>query len=140
MAQFVEFISNHLILFFLFVVILSLLIKNLLADFGKGSGIVDTTEATRLINREDAVILDIRDKAEFKKGHIINALNIPMSELDSRSSELQKYQDQPVIVCCQGGLTSNTATSLLKKSGLSNVLRLRGGLDSWKQANLPLTS
>lgn len=140
MAQLGEFISNHLILVVLFLVALGLLIRNLMGDFGKGGKAIDSHEATRLINRENAVILDIRGQAEFNKGHIINAVNIPTSELETRVSELQKYQDRPVIICCQTGMTASPAITILNKSGLSRVLRLRGGIDSWKQEHLPLAN
>ncbi len=140
MEQFAEFITNHLVLSILFVVISSLLIKNLLTDFTQGGSSVEASEATRLINRENAVLLDIRPTAEFSDGHIINATNIPFSDFDNRTSELEKFRDRPIIICCKTGTSASLAAASLKKLGFENIQRLKGGIEGWKHASLPLAS
>ena len=140
MEQFAEFITNHLVLSVLFVVILSLLIKNLLTDFTQGGSSVESSEATRLINRESAIMLDIRNSAEFSDGHILNAINIPFSEFDKRSAELEKLRDHPVIICCKTGTSASLAVTALNKLGFEKTYRLKGGIEGWKHASLPLAS
>lgn len=140
MAQLVEFITNHLVLSVLFIVILSLLIKNLLTDFTQGGSSVEASEATRLMNRENAIMLDIRNTAEFSDGHILNATNIPFSEFDNRTNDLEKIRNKPVIVCCKTGTSASLAVAALNKLGFENIYRLKGGIEGWKNASLPLAS
>lgn len=135
-----EFITNHLVLVLLFVIILFMLIKILLTDLIQGGSHIDATEATRLINREDAIVLDIRDSAEFTQGHIISAVNIPFADLSNQINKLDQYRNKPVIICCRTGMTAGTAIGILKKSGIEKIYRLKGGIDGWKHANLPLAT
>ncbi len=140
MEQFSEFVTNHMVLSVLFVVILTLLIKNLLDDVAQGASSVDPSEATRLLNRENAVVVDIRSSDEFSEGHILNASNIPYSEFEIRTAELEKLRDRPIIICCKTGTATNVAIASLKKMGFENLYRLKGGIDNWKHASLPLAT
>jgi len=140
MAQLAEFITNHLVLSVLFIVVLSLLINNFVTDFRQGGASIEASEATRLMNRENAIMLDIRNKSEFSDGHILNATNIPFSEFDNRTSDLEKLRNQPVIICCKTGTTASLAASALNKLGFEKSYRLKGGIEGWKQASLPLAT
>lgn len=104
------------------------------------SGVADLTpsEAVMLINREHAVMLDVRNAVEFASGHVPDARNIPLADLESRLGELAKYKDQPVLVNCQGGVRSISACAVLKKGGFTRVYNLDGGVNAWAQAKLPL--
>jgi rhodanese-related sulfurtransferase len=124
----------------MFVVISSLLVKNLFSDFTQGGSSVDTSEATRLINREDAILLDIRSIAEFSEGHILNAINIPFTDLDNRTSELEKFRDRAIIIYCKTGVSAGQAATSLNKLSFKKIHRLKGGIENWKQANLPLAT
>ena len=99
---------------------------------------VGTTEAVLLINRRDAVVLDVRDAAEYKSGHITNARNVPEAEIDARGKELDKLKAKPVIVSCGRGNRSAAVASKLRKLGFAEVVSLRGGIAAWQQANMPL--
>ncbi|MFK8068740.1 MAG: rhodanese-like domain-containing protein [Gammaproteobacteria bacterium] len=140
MEQFAEFVTNHMVLSVLFVVILTLLIKNLSAEVVQGASSVDPSEATRLLNRENAIVVDIRSPDEFSEGHILNAKNIPYSEFETRTAELEKLRDRPMIICCKTGTSTNVAIANLKKMGFENLHRLKGGIDNWKHESLPLTT
>lgn len=96
---------------------------------------VTPAEATHLINREDAVVVDVRDRAEYEAGHILGARNLPMARVES--SDL-KRKDKPVIVYCQTGERAPKAAAALKKQGFERVVNLSGGLAAWKQAGLPV--
>ena len=89
-------------------------------------------DATRLINSENAILLDIREP------RLPNALHIPLSELKERGVELAKFVSRPVIVYCERGMRSGAATSPLTKLGFTRVQCLRGGLRAWKEAGLPM--
>lgn len=105
---------------------------------GAGGASVTTLEATQLINRQDALILDVRNAEEFQKGHILNARNIPLSQLDARQGDIARYKEKPVIVACESGSRSGTAAAVLRKQGFARVFSLSGGIAAWQQAGLPV--
>lgn len=107
--------------------------------FARPSGnSVNPGEATLLINREDAIVVDVREADEFSAGHLPDARNIPGSKLAERISEIEKYKDKPVIVCCATGMRSNKACAELKKNGFSRINNLAGGVDAWVGAGYPI--
>lgn len=103
-----------------------------------GATEVGPMEAVQFINRKDAVMVDLREPAEFGGGHAPNARNIPQSQLDKRAGELEKLKDRPVILVCQTGGRSHAVTAQLRKAGLGQVMVLSGGINAWQQANLPV--
>lgn len=105
---------------------------------GSGGASVSTLEATQLINRQDALILDVRNAEEFQKGHILNARNIPLSQLDARHSDIARHKEKPVIVACESGSRSGAAAAVLRKQGFAQVFSLSGGIAAWQQAGLPV--
>ena len=80
---------------------------------GAGGPSVTTLEATQLINRQDALVLDVREQAEFAQSHILNARWLPLSQLEARAGEIEKFKDKPLIVYCASGSRSSTAASAL---------------------------
>jgi rhodanese-related sulfurtransferase len=137
MEQVIEFATNHAVLVGAFAVVLLALVWNLIADPG-GKNAVDPTGATALINHEDAVVLDVRSMAEYKDGHIVNAINIPLNGLGNNLKQLEKHRDKPILAVCRSGSRSGAACSLLRKHGFENAKNLRGGMMAWESANLPV--
>lgn len=103
-----------------------------------GAARVNTLQATMMINQQDALILDVREPAEYARGHILNARNIPLAQLDSRAGDLQRYKSKPIIVHDATGTRAAAALSVLKKKGFDNVAQLNGGFAAWLQAGLPV--
>lgn len=99
---------------------------------------VSLLQATQLINQSKAVIVDVRDPAEFARGHVRDAKNIPSKELSQRIGELDKFKSKTIIVVCQSGQQATSATSRLKKAGFSEVYSLNGGLAAWQAQGLPV--
>ena len=97
-----------------------------------------TTQATLLINREDAVVIDVRKSEEYVAGHLPESRNIPLSELEDRVSELDKLKDTPLIIVCQTGARSEGACTKLEKLGFSKTNNLQGGIAAWRDAGLPI--
>ncbi len=95
-------------------------------------------EVTLLINRDKAAIVDVRDAAEFATGHLPNAKNIPLADLDSRIGELDKLKSKSVVLVCQSGARASAAAGKLAKAGFTDVVNLDGGVAAWKTAGLPL--
>jgi len=96
---------------------------------------VSVAQATQLINRDDALVLDVRDPGEYQAGHILGAKNTPLDRLDG--NEL-KRRDKPVILCCERGDRVPKAAALLKKQGFDKAVCLTGGIGAWKQAGMPV--
>ena len=105
---------------------------------GAGGSSISTFQATLLINQQNALVLDVRDAAEYEKGHVLNARNLALGDLEARTGEIEKFKTRPVIVVCESGNRSNSAASALRKQGFGQVFSLNGGIGAWRQAGLPL--
>ena len=138
MEKLPEFIANHLFLVSLLVAISSFLLWNIFAG-SIGATQVLPVEVTRLINHENAEVLDLRSAEEFEKGHIINSVNLAAATLEEKQKELEKYKDKTVILCCNQGQESIRIARILKMKGLEKLFCLKGGIAAWQNANLPLT-
>lgn len=103
-----------------------------------GAG-VSPLQATLLINREDAIVVDVREPHEYSTGHLPNARHIPTGALEKRLGELEKHRSKPVIVVCHSGNRSTSACNALRKGGFEKVYNLSGGMLAWEQAGLPVT-
>ncbi len=96
-----------------------------------------TLEVTQLMNRGKTVVLDVRDPAEFAKGHLRDAKNIPLADLQARIGELDKAKGKSVVVVCQTGARADKAIKVLQGAGFDDVVGLDGGLAAWQAASLP---
>ncbi len=99
---------------------------------------VGAAAATQLINRQNAVVLDLREQNEFAAGRLPNALHIPLAQLATRGQELAKFIGRPIIAYCDRGNSSRMAASALAKLGFTDVFTLQGGLRAWSEAGMPL--
>ncbi|MCB5186287.1 rhodanese-like domain-containing protein [Methylobacillus gramineus] len=103
-----------------------------------GTASVSAHDAVLLINRSHAVVLDVRDDAEFAAGHITDAKHIPVAQLQERLKELVKFKDKPVLVYCQSGQRAAKASDILVKNEFKQVHQLQGGIKAWLDAKLPV--
>lgn len=97
-------------------------------------------QAINLVNSHDGVFLDIRDGKDFKKGHIADALHIPLASLPGRLGELEKFRERPVIVVCKLGQSAGSATRMLRDKGFSKAQKLSGGMMEWQAQKLPVVA
>lgn len=101
---------------------------------------LNTHEATLLMNKEDAIVLDIRAANEFKAGHILGARQIKAEELkEANFSKLEKSKDKPIIVVCAMGVSAKKAASQMLKAGFTKVSVLKGGMGAWQAGSLPVS-
>ncbi|GAB1231837.1 rhodanese-like domain-containing protein [Ferrigenium sp. UT5] len=98
----------------------------------------DTVRAMQLINRNNALVLDVREQGEYDNGHIINSRLIPAPQLKERVGELEKFRTRPIVVVCRNGARAAPITSWLVKQGFTETYLLSGGVLAWQKANLPL--
>lgn len=99
---------------------------------------LSTVDATMMINRENALVVDVRSAAEFAAGHIAESINLPREKIGEASTSLEKYRDRPIILNCATGVRSSAACNELKKLGFGKVFSLAGGMGAWTQAGLPV--
>ena len=104
----------------------------------RAGSMVNPTQAVQLINHQDALVVDIRPLASFQTGHIPNARNVPLSDLDNKMASLPR--DKPVILTCDRGQIAVGAAAKLRQAGLSQVSVLEGGLNAWLQAGMPTST
>ena len=133
-----EFLLNNLALVALFLASGALLLWPELSRFAGGANAVGTLEATRLMNQPGALVLDVREDAEFASGHLPKARHIPLAQLGTRIGEIAKYKEKPVVVTCRSGARSGSACRALKNAGFTQVYNLKGGVPAWEQASLPV--
>lgn len=133
-----KFLTENALLIALALVSGIMLLWPMLKRSAGGVANVTPNEAVLLINRANAVVLDVCDAAEFAAGHIADARHIPVAQLADRIKEIRRYQDKPVLVSCQSGVRSSKACDILRKHEFAKVYNLQGGLNAWIQAKLPV--
>lgn len=129
-----EFALNHWMLVTAFSVLLGLLVASTISSVGG----IATQEAVSLINREGAVVVDIRSAEDFAAGHIIDAVHFPLADLPNGGEKLKKLAGKPIIVCCMSGNLAGQAARELKLQGFTQVHALKGGIGAWRAENLPI--
>ena len=139
MQQLMEFSANHLLLVGGFVAVLMTLVVSEVMRRMQGFKTLPPGEAVAFMNQEGARVIDVSPAAEFNKGHIIGAENVPMSRVKEPDPTLQKMLDVPLLVACKSGQTATAAANLLKRHGAGDVAVLKGGMLQWNSDNFPVT-
>ncbi len=135
LATFWPFVMSHSALFAGLVVVLGVILVFEIKAKAGNAKVIDTQMAIEWINRHEAVVIDIRDKEAFRKGHIINAQSVEPAHV---LEKLEFYKNKPLIVVCAQGISAQKTAALLKKEGLEQVAILKGGIQAWVDADLPL--
>jgi rhodanese-related sulfurtransferase len=104
-----------------------------------GVAAVDPTAAVALINN-DGIVIDLRSNETFARGHIVNAKNIPYAEMDAHTEKIEKFKNKPIVAVCDAGVTATRAVAALRKSGFVSAYGLKGGMNAWTQAGMPVVS
>ena len=99
---------------------------------------IGPAQLTALVNRDNALVVDLRAISDFEKGHIAGAKNVQMSQFDPENKTLAPAKALPVVLVCQAGQTAQTAAKRLRKAGFAQVAVLEGGIQAWQSADLPL--
>jgi len=139
MERILEFIGNHTILTGIFGVVLLAWIIYEVSRMTRQWKEVDSLGAVRMINREDPIILDVSNSADYAKGHIHGALHMPPSKIEAGNQQLLKHKERPVLVYCKNGQVSPQMATRLTRLGFTNVSMLTGGLTQWLADHQPVT-
>lgn len=138
MDQYIEFISNHYLLSLALIVVTYLLIQDFAeSTFNNYKGLSPLMAVTKM-NMSNTVIVDVREPHEFIKGHIEDAINVPLGKFSEKVDTLTQYKKQPVIVVCQSGSRSVPACKTLTKADFEQVFNITGGMQSWEDSKLPV--
>ncbi|MEZ9138442.1 rhodanese-like domain-containing protein [Vibrio sp. 10N.286.52.B1] len=139
MQELVPFVQENMILAIVWIGLVVAIIANVIKTSNAAYKEITAAQTTQLINRENGVVVDIRTKDEFKKGHITDAVHILPSDIKSNNlGSLETRKADPITVVCKTGQTAQESANLLVKAGFENVSVLKSGLVAWSEANLPL--
>ena len=105
---------------------------------GANAGSLSAQGAVQLINRQRAVVVDVREPEEFAAGHVTGAKNVPLAQLEQKLPVAVKNKSLPLLLVCATGARANRAVATAKKLGYEQAQAVAGGLKSWKDANLPV--
>ena len=140
MQEYIDFFSNNLMLSLAWIATAGFLAFSFLQGKLNKVNSVTTQEAITLINKQNAIVVDIRTQDEYKKGHIVNSKNITQSQItDGKFSEIENHKDTPIIVVCETGHRSSGAGAKLSKAGFTQVHNLQTGMSGWQSENFPTT-
>lgn len=135
MDRLFEFVVNHYVLVSVFVALLAALF---LLESRRGGQKLSAQGVIALLNRDEAVVVDIRERKEFNDGRITGSVHIPLSAVKERAAELKKHEGKQIVVVDKMGQHAAMAVKALNEQGFENVVRLNGGIADWKANNLPL--
>ncbi|KAF0805206.1 rhodanese domain-containing protein [Alcanivorax xiamenensis] len=135
MDRLIEFASNHYLLVSAFFLLWAVFFT---IESRRGGKPISPQLATNLINQQKGVIIDLRDSEEFRAGHIAGSVNIPAGQVMDQLSQLQAYKDRPVILACKMGNQSSHLGRQLRGKGIPNLYRIQGGINAWRNDNLPV--
>lgn len=139
MQEIMQFVGRHPILSLAWIGLLAAVLFTTFKGLASKVKVITRGETTRLINQEDAVVVDVRSHDDFRKGHIANAINVPAGDIKKGNlGELDKHKESPVIVVCSNGVSSQEPATLLYKAGFVKVSLLKEGIAGWSSENLPL--
>ena len=137
MERLLEYAARHPLLFGGTLVVALAVAAYEFSKSRSGGQAIGPTDAVRLMN-QGALLLDLRSKAEYESGHIIEARHVPADDVAQVAETLKRFKDKVVITCCESGMRSGAAARTLKAQGFGKVVNLRGGLQAWRAENLPL--
>jgi len=137
-GQLIPFLTNHWLLTTLLVVAVVLLLGNEAIFKWRGIPKISPQELIKLINHDNAFVVDMRPVGDYKNGHITGSKNIPQEELLNKLENASDDKTRPVVLVCANGQKAPLLGVLLKKKGYTQISYLDKGLTSWRQDNLPL--
>lgn len=138
MPQILQFVKNHYALSLIFAAALGAVVFEEFRQKFKPSTFLSTQDAINLINHHSAMIVDVRDNALFKNGHIANAINASKADLEKICQRLAGHKEKPILFVATTDQEAQKIIKHLKMHGFSKLYILANGISAWQTANLPL--
>ena len=107
------------------------------ARFGGSKSGLTPQNAIKVINHKKSMVIDMRSATEFGKGHIARAKNMSLAEIKALPPLLKKQKTHPILLVCERGMQTRTASDWLTKQGFDTVYQLNGGMTAWRKEKLP---
>ena len=121
--------------FAIFVMVIYTFYKNATSKFK----VINHNEVVRLMNTDEAVVVDLRSLEEFQRGHIIGSVNVLPSEIKNQNvGKIESHKEKAIVLVDINGVSAPTSAALLTKQGFNRVFVLKEGISAWAGANLPL--
>lgn len=133
-----DFLISHWFLFSLLFGLLLSIVWVEAREQAHGVSMLTIQEAVCLMNKQKAVVIDMREKAYYAEGHILHAISVLQKAVEAPDEHLLKYKNKPIILVCQTGQQISKAGINLKKAGFKEVYGLKGGMQAWRDAGFPL--
>lgn len=134
-----EFITQNIFWVVAFLLVFNMLVFSFMRERATGAKKVSPLHLPQLQRSGDHLIIDVSEPAEFSRGHIPDAINIPLNNINDNEKSLPKDKESTVILVCQTGSRCVSAAKQLRGKGLSNLHILAGGMVGWNKENLPVT-
>ena len=139
MQEIMQFVGRHPVLSIAWIALLVAVLFTTFKGLMSKVKVITRGEATRLINKEDAVVVDLRQRDDFRKGHIAGSITLLPAEVKANTvGELDKHKNKPVIVTDGSGMQAQESANALIKAGFEQVYVLKEGIAGWSGENLPL--
>ncbi|MDO6621109.1 MULTISPECIES: rhodanese-like domain-containing protein [unclassified Shewanella] len=139
MQEYIEFFQANPVLSIAWVGLFAAVVVMTIKSATSKVSNVNTQELTMLMNKQGAKVVDVRSQDDYRKGHIVDAIHVPLAEIkNNKATALEKFKTSPIITVCAAGMTSSQAAQLLVAQGFENVHNLKGGMGDWQAANLPV--
>jgi len=137
MDRFLEYAARHPFLVGATAILAIAVAAYEMSKLRSGGRAVGPADAVRLLN-QGALLIDVRTRAEYDSGHVIDAKHLPQEQLAQAGETFKRFKDKVVITCCESGARSGAAARVLQAQGFTKVVNLRGGLQAWRADALPL--
>jgi len=138
MQEYIDFARNNFLIVAGFIAVLGFTIKTEISRLTRKYKQIGVNEAVMLLNKDNTIVLDVREDKEILGGKIKGARHITLGQLPSRIGELGTDKQNPILVYCRSGSRSAYACQTLTKAGYEDVANLAGGILAWEAANLPV--
>ena len=133
-----SFIQSNWLLILVMIVSGAMLVWPLVQNQFSPSKVIGNLELTRLINSANALLVDLRETRDYEGGRLPKAVHIPLSQLESRGSELARHVGRPIVTYVMRGDRGRMAGNVLARLGFKDIYTLNGGYLAWKDAGLPV--
>jgi len=136
--MFIKFVIEYWYLFAMLAVVIILLCFDPVVKGASVAKMVSPLHLPQIQSRKSAIVVDVNEPKDYKHGHIVQSINLPISKISNSLGVLKQKKDKPIIITCETGGNSSRAAAVLRKNDFTDLYILNGGLAAWKKENLPL--